>query len=138
MGYNVLSESRILHFLVDLQGEGKNRKLTSFRFNGASNHYASQNADKLIDVSRGHIDGCILAHEANLNFAEKMLNMGARVTIPTTINAISVDVGTVPEQEWLKIAEELGIEGNYQGYQSETTTAYADKLDDVIDAGVLR
>ena len=25
---------------------------------------ASQNADKLIDVSRGHIDGCILAHDA--------------------------------------------------------------------------
>jgi predicted aconitase/predicted aconitase with swiveling domain len=52
---------------------------------------ASQNADKLIDVSRGHIDGCILAHDANLNFAEKMLDMGARVIIPTTINAISVD-----------------------------------------------
>ena len=27
---------------------------------------AAQNADKLIDVSRGHIDGCILAHDANL------------------------------------------------------------------------
>ena len=52
---------------------------------------ASQNADKLIDVSRGHIDGCILAHDANLNFAEKMLDMDARVIIPTTINAISVD-----------------------------------------------
>ena len=52
---------------------------------------ASQNADKLIDVSRGHIDGCILAHDANLNFAEKMMNMGASVIIPTTINAISVD-----------------------------------------------
>ena len=37
---------------------------------------ASQNADKLIDVSRGHIDGCILAHDANLNFAEKMLEYG--------------------------------------------------------------
>ena len=52
---------------------------------------AAQNADKLIDVSRGHIDGCILAHDANLHFAEKMLHMGASVIIPTTINAISVD-----------------------------------------------
>ena len=52
---------------------------------------AAQNADELIDVSRGHIDGCILAHDANLHFAEKMLDMGASVIIPTTINAISVD-----------------------------------------------
>ena len=46
---------------------------------------------KLIDVSRGHIDGCILAHDANLIFAERMAELGARVGIPTTINAISVD-----------------------------------------------
>lgn len=52
---------------------------------------AVQNADELIDVSRAHIDGCILAHDANLDFAEKMHQMGARTLIPTTINAISVD-----------------------------------------------
>lgn len=28
-------------------------------------------------------------------------------------------IGTVPEQEWLKIAAQWGEEGNYQGYQSE-------------------
>ncbi|MEM1066803.1 MAG: aconitase family protein, partial [Pseudomonadota bacterium] len=48
-------------------------------------------ASRLTDVSRGHIDGCILAHNANLVFAERMAEMGARVRIPTTINAISVD-----------------------------------------------
>ena len=53
---------------------------------------ANQGADALIDVSRAHIDGSILAHEANLDFAEKMLQMGARVSIPTTINAISVNL----------------------------------------------
>ncbi|UXX83603.1 cis-3-hydroxy-L-proline dehydratase [Roseovarius pelagicus] len=52
---------------------------------------AAQGATRLIDVSRAHIDGCILAHDANLDFAEKMHHMGARTTIPTTINAISVD-----------------------------------------------
>ena len=52
---------------------------------------ATQGADTLIDVTRGHIDGCILAHDANLDFAEKMHEMGARTRIPTTINAISVD-----------------------------------------------
>ena len=48
-------------------------------------------ANRLIDVSRGHIDGCILAHDANLIFAERMAELGAKVRIPTTINAISVD-----------------------------------------------
>ncbi|MBT8460769.1 MAG: DUF521 domain-containing protein, partial [Boseongicola sp.] len=51
----------------------------------------AQGAGVLMDVSRGHIDGCILAHSANLIFAEKMAEMGAKVAIPTTINAISVD-----------------------------------------------
>ena len=46
---------------------------------------------ELTDVTRGHVDGSILAHSANLIFAEKLADLGARVTVPTTINAISVD-----------------------------------------------
>jgi len=52
---------------------------------------AADGADSLVDVTRGHIDGCILAHDANLIFAEKMAELGGRVSLPTTINAISVD-----------------------------------------------
>ncbi|MFN2329317.1 MAG: aconitase X [Chromatocurvus sp.] len=52
---------------------------------------AVQGASGFVDVSRAHIDGCILAHNANLDFAEKMQRMGAKTCIPTTINAISVD-----------------------------------------------
>ncbi|MCR9088932.1 MAG: aconitase X [Rhodobacteraceae bacterium] len=52
---------------------------------------AAQGARGFVDVSRAHIDGCILAHDANLDFAEKMDQMGAKTRIPTTINAISVD-----------------------------------------------
>jgi len=51
----------------------------------------AQGAASLTDVSRAHIDGCILAHDANLDFAEKMHQMEAKTCIPTTINAISVD-----------------------------------------------
>lgn len=51
----------------------------------------NQGAARLIDVTQGHIDGCIYASPANLTFAEKMADMGARVRIPTTMNAISVD-----------------------------------------------
>ncbi|MCC5973256.1 MAG: aconitase family protein [Rubellimicrobium sp.] len=52
---------------------------------------ANQGAARLCDVTRVHIDGCIYASPANLTFAEKMAGMGARVVLPTTTNAISVD-----------------------------------------------
>lgn len=51
----------------------------------------NQGAGRLNDVTQGHIDGCIYASPANLVFAEKMAEMGARVRVPTTMNAISVD-----------------------------------------------
>ncbi len=52
---------------------------------------AQQGATCLVDVTQGHIDGCIYASPANVTFAEKMADMGARVRIPSTMNAISVD-----------------------------------------------
>lgn len=52
---------------------------------------ANQGAERLIDVSQGHIDGCIYAGPANLTFAERMADLGGMVRVPTTMNAISVD-----------------------------------------------
>jgi predicted aconitase/predicted aconitase with swiveling domain len=50
-----------------------------------------QGASELVGVTRAHVDGCIYAGPANLVFAEKMEELGARVRVPTTMNAISVD-----------------------------------------------
>lgn len=50
-----------------------------------------QGADRLIDVTQVHIDGCIYASSANLTFAQMMADMNAKVRVPTTMNAISVD-----------------------------------------------
>ena len=36
-----------------------------------------QGAERLTDISRGHMDGTILAHPANLIFAERMAELGA-------------------------------------------------------------
>ncbi|MBS0573390.1 MAG: DUF521 domain-containing protein [Proteobacteria bacterium] len=52
---------------------------------------AQQGARSLVDVTQAHIDGCIYASPANLTFAERMADLGARVRVPTTMNAISVD-----------------------------------------------
>ena len=50
-----------------------------------------QGAARLIDVARVHIDGCIYASPANLAFAQRMADLGGRVRVPATTNAISVD-----------------------------------------------
>lgn len=76
---------------------------------------AAQGAKELIDVSRAHIDGCILAHDANLDFAEKMDEMGAKTVIPTTINAISVD-----RENW----QGQGVPAEFGGKASRLADAY--------------
>ena len=76
---------------------------------------ATQGASELLDVSRGHIDGCILAHDANLIFAETMADMGARVGIPTTINAISVD-----REAW----QDQGVPNDFGQRASRLAEAY--------------
>lgn len=50
-----------------------------------------QGSKRLIDITQGHIDGCIYASPANLTFAERFAELGGRVRVPTTMNAISVD-----------------------------------------------
>ncbi|NCV17496.1 MAG: DUF521 domain-containing protein, partial [Rhodobacterales bacterium] len=76
---------------------------------------AVQSANELIDVTKGHIDGCILAHDANLIFAEKMYKLGANVSIPTTINAISVN-----RNNW----ENQGVEPDFGNKASRLAEAY--------------
>ena len=76
---------------------------------------AIQNAKELIDVTKGHIDGCILAHDANLIFAEKMHQLGACISIPTTINAISVN-----RNNW----QSQGIESDFGNKASRLADAY--------------
>ena len=52
----------------------------------------AKEAKEFVEVTRVHIDGCIFASDANLIFAEKMASMGAKVSVPTTTNAISINL----------------------------------------------
>ena len=52
---------------------------------------AVQGARELVDVSQVHIDGCIYIGGGGLRFAERLVEAGGRVRVPTTLNAISVD-----------------------------------------------
>ncbi|WP_061146457.1 cis-3-hydroxy-L-proline dehydratase [Caballeronia arvi] len=60
-----------------------------------------QGARELIDVKQAHIDGCIYTGHASLRFARQLVNWGAKVRVPTTLNSISVD-----QRRW----RELGID----------------------------
>lgn len=46
-------------------------------------------------------------------------NSGIKSVEDMRSKKVAAAVGTVPEQEWLKLAKKWGVEGNYQGYQSE-------------------
>ena len=60
-----------------------------------------QGARSLMDVTQAHIDGCIYTGPASLRFAEQLVQWGAKVRVPTTLNSISVD-----QRRW----RELGID----------------------------
>ncbi|CAK9091026.1 Uncharacterized protein MTH_1421, partial [Durusdinium trenchii] len=62
-----------------------------------------QRATSLVDVTQAHIDGCTYIGPASLQFAQKLLEWGATVRVPTTLNAISVDLARLHE-----VSEELG------------------------------
>ena len=49
-------------------------------------------ADRLIDVSRAHVDSCLYHGEATLDFVERLAAGDAHVSVPTTLNVGAVDL----------------------------------------------
>jgi len=49
-------------------------------------------ATELIDVSGAHVDSCLYHGEASLDFVDRLVDGGARVGIPTTLNVGAVDL----------------------------------------------
>jgi cis-L-3-hydroxyproline dehydratase len=74
-----------------------------------------QGAPRLIDVAQVHIDGCLYAGPAFLRFARVFADQGARVRVPTTMNAISVD-----HVSW----REQGVSPDFGRPASELADAY--------------
>ena len=76
-----------------------------------------QEAGELMDVSQAHIDGCGLLSESSLEFAETLAAKGARVSIPTTLNMVPLDL-----QNW----REFGINEDFAAKAERQATAYTD------------
>jgi predicted aconitase len=49
-------------------------------------------ADRLIDITSAHVDGCLYHGLAGLEFAERLVAGGAEVRVPTTLNVSSLDL----------------------------------------------
>jgi len=74
-----------------------------------------QGADKLIDVCQAHIDACVYNGPSSLAFAQRLVEIGAKVRVPTTLNAISVD-----ERRW----QSQGVDANLGEPASQLGQAY--------------
>ena len=49
-------------------------------------------AESLLPIVGAHVDGCLYHGEAGLDFVEALLEGGARVAVPTTLNVGSLDL----------------------------------------------
>ncbi|HEY2268387.1 MAG TPA: aconitase X catalytic domain-containing protein [Streptosporangiaceae bacterium] len=49
-------------------------------------------AGRLLSVDSAHIDGCLYHGRAGLDFAERLVELGGRVAVPTTLNVGSLDL----------------------------------------------
>ncbi|MFJ3466460.1 aconitase X [Pseudomonas sp. NPDC090201] len=76
-----------------------------------------QGATELLDITQAHIDGCIYTGPASLRFARQLVDWGARVRVPTTLNSISVD-----KRRW----RELGVDPALGEPASQLGDAYLD------------
>jgi len=74
-------------------------------------------AAELIEVDQAHIDGCGLLSEASLAFAERLAELGARVSIPTTLS-----MGPLDLQHWREhgVPEEYAARAIRQGRAYES------------------
>ncbi|MDQ3880342.1 MAG: aconitase X catalytic domain-containing protein, partial [Chloroflexota bacterium] len=49
-------------------------------------------AERLIDITAAHVDSCLYHGQATLDFADRLVDGGARVGVPTTLNVGGVDL----------------------------------------------
>ncbi len=52
----------------------------------------TSNAPRLVEITSAHIDSCLYHGRASLDFARRLVDLGAKVTVPTTLNVGSMDL----------------------------------------------
>ncbi|MCI0609777.1 MAG: aconitase X catalytic domain-containing protein [Anaerolineae bacterium] len=99
------------------------------------------NASELIDISGAHIDSTVYIGDAGLEFAERLASLGAKVSVPTTLNVSGLDEHHWQEwavpSEWAKQAHRQMIAYQSMGtiptwtcapYQTETRSSFGQQI----------
>lgn len=99
------------------------------------------NASDLIDITGAHIDSTVYIGEAGLEFAERLAGLGAKVSVPTTLNVSGLDEHHWKEwavpSEWVKQAHRQMIAYQSMGtkptwtcapYQTEARPAFGQQI----------
>lgn len=74
-------------------------------------------AAEMMDVTQAHIDGCALLSTTGLEFAETLATLGGRVSVPTTLNVIPLDL-----QNW----RQFGVSEKFADKAIRLAKAYTD------------
>lgn len=72
--------------------DGKSGPAVAFAFEILAGFAASVGAEGFIDIEGSHIDGCLYHGQVSLDFVERLVSLGGRVAVPTTLNVGSVDL----------------------------------------------
>ncbi len=98
-------------------------------------------APEMMDVSHAHIDGCGRLSETGLEFAEKLTEKGAKVSIPTTMNMGPLDLqnsrqfgvnefisnqrfyDTIYQERYMSLPDD-----NEEGYKNGSQITYVHRL----------
>jgi len=98
-------------------------------------------AERLLDISRAHIDGCLYHGQASLDFAERLVAGGGRVKVPTTLNVGAIDLihpelirlpagAQAPGRRLMLAHEALGCEPSFTcaPYQTRFRPAFGEQI----------
>jgi cis-L-3-hydroxyproline dehydratase len=98
-------------------------------------------ASDLIDITGAHIDSTVYIGDAGLEFAERLASLGAKVSVPTTLNVSGLDEHHWQEwavpSEWAKQAHRQMIAYRSMGtiptwtcapYQAETRPSFGQQI----------
>ena len=104
-----------------LQLSDEERAILEGRSGTAAEHVAMRtlcrvasisDAPKLIPVTQAHIDGCTYIGPGGRRFVERLVDMGGKVKVPTTLNSVSAD-----RRRWsaLGVSSDLAVPANAVG-----------------------
>ena len=74
-------------------------------------------ATEMMDVTQAHIDACALLCASGLEFAETLAELGGRVSVPTTLNMVPLDL-----RNW----KQFGVPDEFAGKAIRLAKAYTD------------